>query len=1204
MKKLIYPYATLCIAILFLLLTADVLAQATRYTRGIGQYPGDDAENFNPLPAPASDQVRNLALYRTVIHSSSYDYNLTGQLITDGIIGTDMPVTYSGFTSQDGELPKNQCLYLVDHNPVTRLPIQGSEGWIQISWSGPLALPVFDSLIFGFDVQGDNASQAAWSVELSGSVDGTTWTSIRTATGAGIPGDTISPAFKYFLPGNHRVIPMNCSPGEGLHHLRISFNAPAVSWWNIGGLETFLQGDKVTFLTSSTFTSAWMDTGNPQEWVSVDLGAPSQVHEVILDWIRRGDGCQLQHSMDGQQWTDWIAMPESSDGTRDLLIVSAPVEMRYLRVLIKHTKAIPALLSELQVMGTGGKLWQPKPAAEMQDHKMLLSGGSWKLQRASEVQEEGLNLGRPGYNDRDWVTATVPGTVLSSFLNVEAIPDPNYGDNQLMVSESYFNGDFWYRNEFEVPQPFIRDRVFLQFKGINWKAEVYCNGRVVGTIAGAFTRSVFDVTDFIHPGSNAIAVKIMVNANPGGVKEQTAASPDLNGGVLGADNPAFHATIGWDWIPTIRGRDAGIWDDVLLTSTGPVTLEDPFVDTRLPLPSTDAADVMVAVNLVNHTNLAQEGILEGRLGEVAFQQAYTLQPNESRLVRFTPVEVKGLHLSHPDLWWPNGYGEPNLTDVNLKYVLSNGSVSDEQHFQTGLRQMTYSGEDKALRIYVNGVRFVPKGGNWGFAESMLRYRSREFDIAVRYHRDMNYTMIRNWVGMTGSDAFFDACDRYGIMVWQDFWLANPWDGPDPDGDSMFMANARDFVHRIRNHPSIGLYCGRNEGNPPPSLNQSLANLVDSDHPGMIYFPHSAEGPVSGYGPYGAMPASFYFQYRATEKPHSELGMANIVSKESLDRMMPADAQWPIGRMWGIHDFCDGGAQNGAAYKKLMEINFGPIDQLEDWLSLAQFRNYEGYRAMYEAQSRNRMGLLIWMSHSAWPSFVWQTYDYYFEPTAAYFGVKKACEPLHIQWNASTDSIEVVNYSHPDVKGLIAQAELFDLNGALKWSHRMNVDSRIDSRQNCFPEEKPEDLTRVYFLRLKLMQGDEVLSENFYWRGPGTEEALGDNFLLRNAHDNDYSALRNLPKVPVTMTENGRQTNADETGFTLTVKNTGDRPALMIRLNVVGEQTGEQVLPVLYEDNYFSLMPGEQKEVLVRVRNEDTRGEKPVIKLSGFNVIAK
>lgn len=1176
-------------------------AQNTLYTRGIGQYPGDEAENYNPMPAGTDDQIRNLALHRTAFHSSSYDYNLTAQLVTDGITDTHMPTIYSGSTSQGGELPKNQRLYLIDHNPVTRLPIQGPEGWIQIAWSGPISLPAFDSLLFGFDVQGNESSQAGWSIELSGSRDGSRWTSIRKVTGVGIPGDTITPAYKYFLPGNHRVIPMKCIPQEGLHYLRIAFQAPAVNWWNIGGMETFLEGHKVTFLTSSTFTSAWMDTGQEQEWVSVDLGGPSQVREVILDWIRRGDGCHLQHSPDGQRWTDWIAIPASADGSRDMLIVSEPVGMRYLRLLIDHKNTTPAILSELQVMGTGGKQWRPKPMDPPGDHRMLLSGGAWKVQRTSQVREDGRRLGQSGFDDGEWVTATVPGTVLSSFLNVEAIPDPNYGDNQLMVSESYFNSDFWYRNEFEIPQHFIRDRVFLQFKGINWKTEVFCNGNPVGTIAGAFTREVFDVTDFIHPGTNALAVRIRCNANPGGVKEQTAASPDLNGGVLGADNPTFHATIGWDWIPTIRGRDAGIWDDVLLTSTGPVTLEDPFVDTRLPLPRTNEADVSISVTLVNHTGQSQTGTLQGKLGAVSFEKDFLLQPNERRLLQVNPEEVKGLHMSNPQLWWPNGYGDANLTDVFLTSVLSSGVVSDESHFKTGLRQMTYSGEEKALRIYVNGIRFVPKGGNWGFSESMLRYRAREFDIAVRYHRDMNYTMIRNWVGMTGNDAFFDACDRYGIMVWQDFWLANPWDGPDPDDEPMFMDNARDFVHRIRNHPSIALYCGRNEGNPPPSLNQDLASLVGSDHPGMIYFPHSAEGAVSGYGPYGAMPAAFYFKNRATEKPHSELGMANIVSKESLDRMMPADAQWPVGRMWGIHDFCDGGAQNGAAYKKLMEINFGPIDNLDDWLSLAQFRNYEGYRAMYEAQSRNRMGLLIWMSHSAWPSFVWQTYDYYFEPTAAYFGVKKACEPLHIQWNAATDSIEVVNYSHPDALGLIAQAEVFDLTGALKWSHRMTIDSRIDSRQNCFVAAKPDGLTSVYFLRLKLMQGEEVLSENFYWRGPGTEEALGDNFLLRNAHDNDYSALRNLPKVPVSTTESGRQTGGGETGFMVTLKNTGDRPALMIRINVIGEQSGEQILPVLYEDNYFSLMPGEEKTVQIRVKTEDTRGEKPVIRVSGFNV---
>ena len=107
------------------------------------------------------------------------------------------------------------------------------------------------------------------------------------------------------------------------------------------------------------------------------------------------------------------------------------------------------------------------------------------------------------------------------------------------------------------------------------------------------------------------------------------------------------------------------------------------------------------------------------------------------------------------------------------------AVSDAKTFQAGVRQFTYSEEGGALRMWINGRRFIPKGGNWGFGESMLRYRAREYDAAVRYHAEMNFNMIRDWVGQIGDDEFYDACDRYGVVVWQDFWLANPWDGPDP-----------------------------------------------------------------------------------------------------------------------------------------------------------------------------------------------------------------------------------------------------------------------------------------------------------------------------------------------------------------------------------------------------------------------------------------
>ena len=246
---------------------------------------------------------------------------------------------------------------------------------------------------------------------------------------------------------------------------------------------------------------------------------------------------------------------------------------------------------------------------------------------------------------------------------------------------------------------------------------------------------------------------------------------------------------------------------------------------------------------------------------------------------------------------------------------------------------------------------------------MLRYRAREYDTAVRYHAEMNFNMIRNWVGQIGEDEFYQACDRHGVVVWQDFWLANPWDGPDPDDDAMFLANARDFVLRIRNHPSIGLYVGRNEGYPPPTIDEGIRATLAAFHPDLHYISSSADDVVEGHGPYQAQPQRYYFSQRATPKLHSEMGMPNMVTLDSLRLMMPESAMWPPqGALWGMHDFTNGSAQNGGDFRARIEKNYGPADNVADWLWLAQFENYNGHRAMFEAQSKNRMGLLIWMSH--------------------------------------------------------------------------------------------------------------------------------------------------------------------------------------------------------------------------------------------------
>ena len=476
---------------------------------------------------------------------------------------------------------------------------------------------------------------------------------------------------------------------------------------------------------------------------------------------------------------------------------------------------------------------------------------------------------------------------------------------------------------------------------------------------------------------------------------------------------------------------------------------------------------------------------------------------------------------------------------------------------------------------------------------MLRYRAREYDAAVRYHKEMNFTMIRDWVGQIGDEPFYEACDRYGIVVWQDFWLANPVDGPNPDDNALFLANSRDYIQRIRNHASIGLYCGRNEGLPPKPIDDGLRALIAELHPGLHYIPSSADDNqtgngtyvVTGHGPYRAQSIKAYFAERATPKFHSEMGMPNIVSYDSLKLFMPESATWPQGALWGIHDFSLNGAQGGVSFIGMIDKMYGGAKSAEEWVTLAQFINYDGYRAMFEAQSKNRMGLLIWMSHPCWPSFVWQTYDYYFEPTAAYFGAKKASEPLHIQWNAATENVEVVNYSAGNAKGLTASVQLLNMDGAVKWERTAALDSPEDSVAAPVRMEYPRGLTPVHFIRLKLARGGQTVSENLY---------------LHALEEGNFTAIRQLPKVKIASSTRIERQGAAWV-LTTELRNASAQPALMVRLKAVRETSGDRILPAIYSDNYVTLMPGERRTIRTELAHADTRGERPRMVVEGFNV---
>jgi hypothetical protein len=1169
--------------IIFILISS---ACAQEYTRGVGVYPGDVKEDFSPTMKIDSINYRNLAFHRPAYSSSSYNYNLTAQLVTDGIKESQVPGWIATTTSTDSIVKRNERETVLDRHSMTRKNLDGPAAWLQIEMAGNSIIPDLDSINVSGSLLLDSLRTQHWNIIVLGSQDSSQWKKLGIVSGDELLGDSVTGSWRRYAPPNLRIFnyPFKLDTLAHYRFYRVNVNSPNALSWAIAEFAMCRNGKRAAIGGPYDFTSAWMSAGSKEEWVYVDLGAECLSDRIVLNWIRRPASGAIQISDDATNWKDIASLPQHSDRIDDVKFDS-PARGRYVRVLMDRPESTDGyILSEMEVFGIGGPIAIEHPQALLRKNgRMDLAGGAWRLQRESLVNANGETLSKSGFIDKDWITATVPATVLVSYLNAGALPDPNFGDNQMFISDSYFYSDFWYRNEFIAPAVYKGKRMFLNFDGINWKAEVYLNGRKLGLIEGAFARGQFDVTDILVPGENNIlAVRIKKNDTPGFVKEQTKFSHDANGGEIGADNPTFHASVGWDWIPTIRGRNIGIYNDVYLSATGPVTIEDPFITTDLPLPDTSSADITISLTLRNHSSSNVSGKVSGTFGKVGFEQPVTLNALETKNIKFHPATHPSLRLKNPKLWWPNGYGTPNLYDVELKFMTAGGETSDSKTFRTGVREMSYSEDGGALKLWVNGRRFIGFGGNWGFSESMLRYRAREYDIAVRYHKEMNFTMIRNWVGQTADDEFYKACDRYGIMIWQDFWLANPLDGPNPDNNTMFMQNVDNFVKRIRNHPSLALYCGRNEGNPPEALDSAIRKLLPQLHPDVHYISHSSSGGVSGGGPYRARPIKFYFEKRATEKFHSEMGMPNMVSYESLRRMIPDSALWPIDRLWGVHDFNLESAQYGLSFIQMINDTFGPVNDLKEWLSLAQWINYQGYRAMFEAQSKYRMGLLLWMSHSAWPSMVWQTYDYYFEPTAAYFGCKKACEPLHIQWNPLSDSIEVVNYRNSGGKNLTAMMEILDLDGSVKFKKKTVVDCPEDHTVQCGKLEYPKDLSSVYFIQLTLKKGVKTLSENLYWRG---------------LKEGDLKAVRDLPKVKLQT-----NTTAVRTGkrihLTTTLINRTKQPALMVKLNVVGSKSKERMLPVVFSDNFISLLPGGKRIITMELQSADTRGEQPVVVIEG------
>jgi len=681
-------------------------------------------------------------------------------------------------------------------------------------------------------------------------------------------------------------------------------------------------------------------------------------------------------------------------------------------------------------------------------------GQQWRVKSQDQVGATVQQVLDDAKRGTGWVNAVVPGTVYAAYVDQGLEKDPNIGDHIWTADRAKFDKPFWYVTSFAVPDTFNRSKIWLNFNGVNRNAVVYLNGKRLGEVKNFMDRAHFDVSALVNQnGVNSLAVLVDIPKKP----------------MANLASPTYVSSAGWDWMPYVPGLNSGITDQVFLSNTEDLTIQDPWIQTDLP--TLARADLAVSFDVNNPTDERKEASIQGVInpGNVAFAYQFSVDGEAITNIRLDKKKLAQLVIDQPRLWWPHGYGEPNLYTCNMR-LLVNGKVADETEVRFGIKKYSYDTVGNVLHLTVNGTRVFVKGGNWGMSEYLLRCRDSEYDTKVRLHQEMNFNMIRNWIGSTTDEAFYEACDQYGIMIWDDFWLNS---SPNlPRDIHEFNAAAIAKIKRFRNHPSIAVWCGDNEGWPEEPLNNWLKEAIRVyDGASRYYQANSHDDQLSGSGPWSSKDPRYYFTAYPTGLGgndgwgfRTELGTAVFTNVESFKKFIPEAYWWPRNSMWEKHYFGPWAFNaDPDGYERSINERYGKATGIEDFCTKAQLLNIETNKAMYEGWQdhmwEDASGIMTWMSNASLPSLIWQTYDYYYDLTGAFWGIKKACEPLHIQWNPVNNAVKVINTTGKDVSGLTAEAAIYNLDGqeVKKYAlHASGVDARANTALRVFNLGFPDE----------------------------------------------------------------------------------------------------------------------------------------------------
>ena len=885
----------------------------------------------------------------------------------------------------------------------------------------------------------------------------------------------------------------------------------------------------------------------------------------------------------------------------------------------------------------------------------------FQLQSSALIDANGQTISNVSYESPVyWFPVKVPCTVLTGLVANRIYPDPYAGLNNMLIPDasdvfnkkynleqySFLPNDpnpwkkpYWYRTTFNVPANDKGRHFQLIFKGINYRAAVWVNGHQFADstqMAGMFAEYSLDISSAVLAGhENALAVKIYPLDCPGlPATEQLKAMGDFyeNAGPTAdiGKNVTELCSVGWDWVPPVRDRNMGIWLPVYLRTSGDVTISYPHLITALPLlPDTTSADLSLTLKLNNSQQKEARGKLvvtitpENFTGSsLSFTKAIVINASGQSTVSFDPVNEPLLKFKNPHLWWSIDHGKPNLYRMRLQYIAGN-QVSDDTTFVFGIRTVSSKfveipGKYPRRDFYVNGKRVNLVGGAW-VPDMMLNRDSARYTNELLLCRNANANLIRIWGGgITPPDAFFDAADRLGLLVWSDFWITRDTQGqfngsPEwPLESKVFIMNMKSTILRIRNHPSLLVWTGGNEGLARKDLYNAMRDSVVSLDGTRTFLPCTSgdaklpdgwKGSWSDNGTAGVYSSEPYYwkdptlYYKLADNAKDwvfkdETGIPSQPPYNTLIKIIP-DLVWdkkdsfPLNDSWGYHDACVGGGHYDWYYQE-MTNRFGKAKSIQDFSIKMQLMNAMGYQAIFEAAGHklnDNGGIMLWKLNAAFPSVIWQIYDWYMEPNAGYYFMQNACEPAHVQFNQDDSTVMVVNRSYSALQKVTVEADGYDLQSKRIIHQSESLQVNAAGVHSVFTlADKIKKIKGVTFLLLTMKDASgKTLSNNSYWL----------------ASKQNFTSMASMPKTQVDLKT--VETGADKSNrkWTFRLSNPTNRVAFFVRLQLMNH--GEEILPTFWSANYITLAPHETRTITVNVPLSALKGNNVSVQIEGWNL---